>query len=232
MTRQYLTALVAVVAVIVLPATVRAGMIEISMAGTSLTYSDPTPDGAGSGSLTDSGTPTDALSSLTVVEDSNTLGVLVDPAPSLAYDLEVTDIPSIELPGPNGTTAVTAPAGGSFELLVDGSSALALDLESVNVVYSRVNSSFFDIRFMFVGTVGAISSQDLPFGVQIGEPVSLTFNVQQTATPTNDGTYLTSYVGNGTGVISSERVPEPSSLLLIGMCSVAGLAITRGLKRS
>ncbi|WP_425399625.1 PEP-CTERM sorting domain-containing protein [Aeoliella sp.] len=225
MTRQHLTALLAVTAIFALPTIVRAGMIEISMAGTSLTYSDPDGSGAGTGTLTNSGGATDSLSSLTTTEDGGTLGVLVNPPTPLAFDLDVSGIPSITLPPANGSTSVTAPAGGSFELFVDGSTALELDLDSVEVVYTRLSISSFDIRVLFAGTVGEIAQQDLPFDVKVAEPVTLTFNLQQ-GTSTDDGTHLISYVGNGTGVISSVRVPEPSTMLLAGSC-LAGLALIR-----
>lgn len=226
MTRHYLTAFFAVAAIISLPSMARAGLIEISMAGTGLQFSDPDGSGAGTGTLTDTGAPSDSLSSLTVVEDGGTLGVLVSPATPLAFDLDVSGIPSIAIPPANGSTSVTAPAGGSFELFVDGSTALELNLDSVEVVYTRLSISSFDIRVLFAGTVGDIAQQDLPLDIEISEPVTLTFNLQQ-GTTTADATHLISYTGNGTGVISSERIPEPSSLLLAGLCGAAGLAIAR-----
>jgi hypothetical protein len=201
-----------------------AGMIDITMTGAGLTYSDPDGIGAGTGTLTDSGAPTDPLALVSITEDGNPV-TLLQPPTQMSFDLSVGSIPSILIPAATGSTSVTAPAGGSFDLFLSNSSALSLTLDEVEVTYTRITSSLFDIRVFFTGTVGSIDSQALPAGVELGEPVTLSFNIQQGSTVAL-GDYLQSYTGSGTGIISAERIPEPSTLLIAGlggMLAVAGI---------
>lgn len=200
-----------------------AGMIEINMAGTNLTYTDADAGGGGLGTLVSTG-GTDALQAVGFSEDLAPLGVFSSPPDSLSFSLNVTDVPSIAVPPSNGSTMVTAPAGGTFDLTVNANSILSLSLESVQVIYTNIEVGSFKANVWFTGSVGSISGQDLPFGIEIGEPVTLSFTVQPISQVASGG-YLTSFVGGGSGTISAERIPEPSSLLIagLGLLAVAGV---------
>ena len=193
-----------------------AGTIQIELTGVNISYSDPDGGGAGLGTLADAGAPADPLTAMLFSEDDVPVGTLTSPPDSLTLDLLVGSIPSIAVPGPNSSTSVTAPAGGSLTLVVNAGTILDLDLDAVEVVYSRINFSTFDIRVLFAGSVGSIVSQSLPFGLNVDNPVTVTFNLQGTSSVS--GGFLTGFTGSGTGVLTAP-VPEPS----IAMMGLGGL---------
>jgi hypothetical protein len=197
-----------------------ASTISVDMAGANLNFSDPDGGGAGLGTLTDAGVPADALSAMVFYVGGSTVGNLTSPPDALTLDMSVTGVPNIAVPAPNSSTFVTAPAGGSLTLEVNSGTILDLDLDNVEVVFSRINFSTFDIRFQFVGTVGSIVSQNLPFGLSLADPVTVSFSMQGTST--ESGGYLTSFLGSGTGELSS--IPEPATLgmALLSVLSLAG----------
>ncbi len=204
--------IVALVGCVVACAQAMAGTIAIQLTGVNLNYSDPDGGGAGTGSLTDAGAPADPLSSLLFTDDGSPVGILSSPPDSLTLDLSVLGVPSIAVPGPNSSTSVSAPAGGSLTVAVNAGTMLDLDLDSVGVVYSRINFSSFDVRVLFAATVGSIVSQSLPFSLQIGNPVTASFTLQGTSTVS--GGFLTKFVGAGTGVLSG-AIPEPSTIAML-----------------
>jgi hypothetical protein len=199
------------------PAQVLAGTIQIELTGVNINYSDPDGIGLGTGTLTDAGAPADSLTAMLFSEDSVPVGTLTSPPDSLTLDLSVLGIPSIAVPAPNSSTSVTAPAGGSLTLAVNAGDVLDLDLDTVEVVYSRLSFGIFDIRLLFAGSVGSIVGQSLPFGLNVADPVVVSFNLQG-ATTESFG-FLTSFTGAGTGVLTAP-VPEPTSIILV-MASVA-----------
>jgi hypothetical protein len=198
-------------------APVLGGTIQIEVTGANLNYSDPDGGGAGTGTLEDAGTPADPLTAILFSDDAVPAGILTSPPDSLTLDLLVGSIPNIAIPAPNSSNSVTAPAGGSLTLAVSAGTILDLDLDAVEVVYSRINFSVFDIRVMFTGSVGTIASQNLPFGLNVADPVTVTFTLQGSSS--ESGGFLTSFIGSGTGVLTAP-VPEPSSLLL-AMATIA-----------
>jgi hypothetical protein len=202
-----------------------AGMIEINMADTNLTITDADGGGAGTGTLASTG-GTDALIALTFKEDATPLGVLSVPGNTLSFDLSVAGVPSIVIPPVNNSTTVTAPAGGTFGLNVNGLPALELDLDTVEIFYTRISAGSFNANFLFSGTVGSITGQDLPFDVELADPVTLSFNVQQLTQATSQG-FLTSFLGSGSGTIMAARVPEPSSVLIAGLGGLLAIAGVR-----
>jgi hypothetical protein len=208
--------LAAVAACAFAPAQVFSGTIQIELTGVNINYSDPDGIGLGTGTLTDAGAPADALTAMLFSDDSVPVGTLTSPPDSLTLDLSVLGIPSILVPAPNSSTSVTAPAGGSLTLGVNASDVLDLDLDTVEVVYSRLSVGMFDIRLLFAGSVGSIVGQSLPFGLNIADPVVVSFNLQGTTTESLG--YLTSFTGAGTGLLTAP-VPEPTSIILV-MASV------------
>jgi hypothetical protein len=206
-----------------LPALSQAGTIQIDMSGVNLTYTDADGGGLGTGTLVDTGGGTDSLSVVTIDNEGTLVGTLTNPTTPLAFDLSVSGIPSILVPLPNSSTSVTAPAGGSLELFVDGSSALDLDLDTVEVIYTRIGVGGFDIRLLFAGSVGEIISQDLPFDIAILDPVTVSFNMQGTSTQSLG--FLTSFVASGVGTLTAEEVPEPATIAMLGLGSLMSLMV-------
>lgn len=216
--KMYNLVFAALVGCLVFCAQVSAGTISIDMAGSNLNFSDPDGGGAGLGTLTDAGVPADALSALVFYVNGGTVGILTSPPDSLTLDMSVSGVPNIAVPAPNSSTFVTAPAGGTLSLGVNSGTILALDLDAVEVVYSRINFSTFDIRFQFAGSVGSIVSQNLPFSLTLGNPVNVSFSMQGTST--ESGGYLTSFLGAGTGELSA--IPEPATL---GLALLSALSL-------
>ena len=75
---------------------------------------------------------------------------------------------------------------------------------------------------MFAGSVALIDSQDLPFGLEIGAPVTVTLSTQTTSVTTGGG-FITSFTASGTGEIRGVIVPEPSTLILAAIGLLAHL---------
>lgn len=206
-----------------------AATMQIEITGVNLTYSDPDGGGAGAGSLLDAGAPADSLTAMLVSDDNGPVGAVTSPPDSITLDLSVLDIPNIAVPGPNASTSVTAPAGGSLLLSLNSATTLALDLDTVEVVYSRISVGQFDIRVLFAGSVGSIASQDLPFGIEIADPVTVSFNLQGAST--ESGGFLTGFTGAGTGVLTAPMavIPEPATVAVLGLAGIAGLLVRRRL---
>lgn len=204
-----------------------AATMQIELTGVNLNYSDPDGGGAATGSLLDAGAPADALTAMLVSDDNGPVGALTSPPNTITLDLSVLGVPNIAIPAANSSTSVTAPAGGSLTLAVNSSTSLDLDLDTVEVVYSRISVGQFDIRVMFAGSVGSIVSQDLPFGLEIADPVTVSFNLQGAST--ESGGFLTGFTGAGTGVLTAPMavVPEPATVAVLGLAGVAGLLARR-----
>jgi hypothetical protein len=201
-----------------------AGPIQIEVTGVNINYSDPDGGGVGTGTLTDAGAPADSLTAMLFSDNSVPVGALTSPPDSLTLDLSVIGIPSIAVPLPNSSTSVTAPAGGSLTLAVNSGDVLDLDLDTVEVVYSRITFGPIDIRLLFAGSVGTIDSQSLPFGLNVADPVVVSFNLQGNTTESLG--FLTSFIGAGTGVLTAP-VPEPTSIVLAMASAVFAGAVGR-----
>jgi len=159
----------------------------------------------------------------------------VDPLTTVTYlvdgSLSGTQVANIDvdfrfgpITGISATTAGTVNTGsssGTFELLVPGGN-LALDLDDVSVTYFPLG--FAD--FVFAGSLAAVSGQNLPYGLIIGDDVSVSFSAQIN-TISDDGTYITDFTASGTGEVSGPQVPEPSTLALLCMGALGLLACAR-----
>ncbi len=184
-----------------------ASMIEIQIIDVDIEYDSST------GEITDTGAPSDPLSALFFSTDGSAVGNLQNPPEDLSIDLTVPGVFGID---PAGDVVFSAP-GGSLELLTP-TSILSLDLESAEVIYGSA------LEVVFIGTVGAISSQDLPFGLVIGDPVGVTFSTQ-VDTLVASSTMVESFTASGTGEITGVFIPEPASMAMLAVA--AGLAAVR-----
>lgn len=218
-------ALFAVATAMWLANTAQAGLLEIQLSGVNLTYSDP--DGAAvpdNGTLTDAAVGPDPLTGIDFFEDGNLIQSLPTVAgESLGLSFGAIGIPTIAVPAPGSSTSVTTAAGGMLDLLVDNSSILSLDLDEVEVVYTNLSFGMFQVRLQFIGGLGDIVSQDLPFSMDARSPIALSFSMQGTATQSNG--VLTNFVGSGTGELRGEMVPEPSTVAMLGLGGLMSLMV-------
>lgn len=193
--------------------------IEVQLADVDIEYD------SGSGVISDAGVDDDALAGVFVFVNGVQQGGLT--GAGLSIDL---DIPGVfNLPDTGGT--VTSAAGGSVAVYTPGV-ILSLDLQQANVTYQPVGSVF---DFVFVGTVGSINAQNVPFlggGVGLDDPVSLTLSTQADSINFLNG-FVTDFTASGTGELEGPLtfdpdnvVPEPTSLaaaVLLGL----GLTLRR-----
>lgn len=201
-------------AVMLLGATVsaQASTIEIQIIDVDATYN------SGTGEIADAGATSDPISALFFFVDGNQVGNLQNPPDLLSLDLSIPGVFGISSAG--GTTF--SADGGSLELLTP-SSILDLDLEVAQIDYLPISGS---LRFVFVGTVGDIVSQDLPFGLELGAPVSVTFSMQAANVVTSAGEVV-SFTASGTGELEGALIPEPTSIAMLAVLASAGLVRRR-----
>ncbi len=182
-----------------------ASLIEIQFTGLDITY-----DG------TDISAVADDLTTAVVLAG----GVPAGPAftTDIAIDLLIPSVAGLPSSG-IGTVSTT---GDSLELDLPGGDFLDLGLSDVDVTI--VNQS--SVTFTFGGAEASIVAQSLPFGLIMGDPVTVSFSTQiDPSSVTEAGGFLTSFVANGTGEVEGALVPEPTTLVMAA--GLAAFAIRR-----
>jgi hypothetical protein len=218
-----------VCAAILLAATVApAAQIQIGFTGMNLVYDGSNIYDAGSnlgGTLNPANA--DPVASADFFIDSVLVGNVTS---NVSVDIHIPDVTNIPS-APNTVYNVVTPGNpGIFDLLIgtspSASQYLALDLGEVSISYLDVAGI---VQFHFGAAVAEGSSQNLPFGLQIGDPVTLSFSTQiDPGSRTIAGGFVTGFRANGTGEIRGEQIPEPSS---IALCVMGAMAIPVLLRR-
>lgn len=166
--------------------------------------------------ITDVGTPhdPDPLSNATFFVNTVALGADTS---GVTLDLNIPGVVNI----PAGGGQVSSAANGSLFLDLGGGEFLSLILDSAVVTYVPMAS----IQFVFAGSSSAIVGQQLPHGLSLINPVSVSFSTQidPGSVKQSDG-YVTAFTSAGTGEI--QAVPEPATLV-----TLFGVAIPMLLKR-
>jgi hypothetical protein len=204
-----------------------AATIEIGFTGMNLVYDGSAIYDAGStlGGLAD---PADAdpLSSVDFLLDGALVGSL---SSDVSVDVFIPDVTGIST-GANAVDAQTTPGNpGFFDLLI-GTSPLAsqfllIDLEDVSITYLDVQNI---VQFTFGAAVSDVFAQNLPFGLVIDDPLTVSFSAQVVAgTKTDNGSVITGFSASGTGEIRGPAVPEPTTCLLAVMGLLATLTTRR-----
>jgi len=204
--------------------------IEIQLAGLDIEYDGLTVQDAGGSN------PADAGSSVSVDADSlDTVNYLVDGElvgsfnrfdSSLYADFEFVPVEDIPVDGGTIHTGLTS---GHFDLLIPDI-GLDLDLNDAWVIYTPVPNT--SVAFVFAGSIATISDQNLPLGLVIGDPVQVSFSTQvepETVTHDPQNEYVTGFSASGTGEITGQLIPEPSTLILLAIATL-GFVVRR--KRS
>lgn len=195
--------------------------IVVQFTGMDLVYDGSSLYDAGStsGGLAD---PADADSLVSVDFFSN--GTLVGSLSSdISLDMFIPDITGI--PDAPGTVYnLWTPGNPGFVDLLIGTSPLAseyllLDIASSNITY--LDASGF-AQFIFGGTIGVSNAQNLPFGLQTGDPITFSFSSRiDPNSLTSSGGFITGFEASGTGEYSD--IPAPASAALLALGAAAGL---------
>jgi hypothetical protein len=205
----------------------QAAMIEIQFTGMNLVYDGSAIYDAGStnGGLAN---PADAdpLSSVEFSVDGTPVGAITS---DISLDLHIPDVTGIPV-GAGVVFNTTTPGNpGFFDLLI-GTSPLASEFMLVGL--GEVNITYVDVlnivQFTFGAAVSNVFAANLPFGLEIGDPITVSFSAQVTpGTLTNDGTFITGFRATGTGEIRGTLIPEPSACVLAGLGLIAFAASRR-----
>lgn len=200
--------------------------LEINFTGLNLTY-----DGA---TISDSGSPSGGVGNPADADPLDTLsfkvdGVLQDPVlmSDIWADISIPDVSGLS--DVNPISVILTPGNpGYFDLLIGTSPSAAeflkLDTDNVSIGYIHASST---VQFVFGAAVASIGSQALPFGLQIGDPVTVSFSARVTpGTKTSAADVVTGFDALGTGEVIGVAVPEPATCLLV-VLSVAATLFTR-----
>ena len=194
--------------------------LEIQFTGVNLSY-DGSTISDGSSSAGGTGDPADADPLDTVqfkVGGVQQGSILIS---DISLDVSIPDV--IGISNINPATVVTTPGNpGYFDLLIgttpSAAQYLRLDVNAVTVSYINTTST---VQFVFGGAVAALDTQNLPFGLQVTDPITVSFSTQvDVGSKTDSQGLVTGFTSFGTGEILSTFVPEPGNSLL----AVIGLA--------
>lgn len=199
--------------------------IMIEFTGMNLVYDGSSlyDGGSTSGGLADPA-DADSLISVDFIDNGVLLGSLSSDISLDVYIPGVTGIP--DAPG-TVFSQTTAGAPGFFDLLI-GTSPLAsefllVDLGSVSVTYTDILGQ---VRFVFGAAISSTFAQNLPFGVVLEEPITVSFSAQvNPGSLTSAGGFITGFTASGTGEF--QAVPAPGAALVAGLGAAGALARRR-----
>ncbi len=202
-----------------------AGTLQIQFTGMDLVYDGTAlyDAGANAGGNLDPG-EADPLQTVDFIVDGNNVLSLSD---DVSLDVFIPDVNSI--PDTGIFTNITTPGNpGFFDLLICTSPLaaefLSIDLDEVQISY--LDAGLFE--FTFGAAISDDLAQNLPLGLQIGDPVTVSFSAAVVhSSLTTAGGFVTGFLANGTGQISGEVIPEPTSAMLMAVAGLVALPLAR-----
>ena len=201
---------------LVLPSLSFGGAIEIEFVGVDVSY-----DGTNIMDADVSSADPDPLASVAITVDDLLVGTVL--TSDISYDLFIPAV--LEIPSTGGS--VKSGGGGTLNIGLGAGNDLELTLHPVGVTYIDFDDA---VKFAFGASIANVSSQNLPFGLTIGQEIGALFTTQidTESLITSDG-FVKGFSASGTGEVEGPSVPEltpfipePTGLVLF-MLALAGV---------
>lgn len=216
--RSGLAALIAATAVAGASAA-HAALVEIQISGVNLVYngSSVVDAGAATGNVLNPA-DADALNTMTFISNGTPVGTLLG---NIYLDLSVTGLSGISA-APGNVQTVTSNIPGYVDLLIGTSQPvpqfLQVDVASTSLTYVDVGGF---LQFAFVGSLGTVNGQALPFALTVADPVTVSFSLQiDPGSLTSMGGLITGFTASGTGEIRAIPEPAAAGLLIPGLLAL------------
>ena len=196
--------------------TASAGTLQIQFTGLGLVYDGTSIFDSTFSNTVRAGDPaqSDALSSMSFYVDDVLVGSVL--TSDIFADIYITGITNV--PATGGVVNSTG-NGGAFgiDLLTSNSLpgwGLALDIDTMQFFYTGSQ-----IAINVAGLASSIDTQMLPFALEFDptQPVTISITSASLTGVTTAGGFLTGFNANSAGVVNGILIPEPSTLVLLGI---------------
>lgn len=212
-----------------MPAMASGSVLQIQFQGLDIAYDGSTLYDRGGANAAYTGNPADAdpLDAMAFLVDGSQVGPLL--TSDIYLDLYVPNL--LNIPAAGGIAMSTGPFPVfGFDILTGGGAG------GVGLQFSQPVQVVWDQNAVTVlgsARTTSITGQNLPYGLVLGTPVDVSFSTNTLGDYASAGGYLTRFTASGTGELNGPNaaIPEPTSLLLLGMGLLGGGVLTARRKR-